>query len=432
MSWKRRSAGSPPTLWWVLIFCGGLGLGCRRFDDVRVERALGQEVDPTEFGRLLLEDPDELVADDLALLLGVLDAGQSIEESPARLDHDQAHPEVSLEGDPEELGLLLAHQAVVDVDAGQPVADRTVDEGGRDRRIDAAREGADDEPVRAGLGRVTVDPFADAGHRRVDEVGRRPGPLDAGDADDEVAQDVAAAGRVDDLGMELDPVQVALRGGEPGERRGIGLRGGPEPVGEAGDGVAVAHPDRLLPLDAGEQAVVLGDRHGRGAVLAVVGREHIATELERHHLRPVADAQDRDRAAPDGGVRARRVRVVHGHRAAGQDDGLRPAPHQFLEGRVVGEEFRVHVQLADASRDQLGELAAEIEDGHRAGCRRDGADGPVVGGPVGGRGVQRGLEVRLHLGVVRGQDAVARVRFLAVDRLAARLGLVGRPPGCRT
>ena len=91
---------------------------------------------------LLLEDADELVADDLALVLRVLDAGEPGEKPLARVDHDQVHPEVALEGDPEQLRFLLAHQAVVDVDAGQPVADRAMDERRRDGRVDAARQRA--------------------------------------------------------------------------------------------------------------------------------------------------------------------------------------------------------------------------------------------------------------------------------------------------
>ncbi len=98
----------------------------------------------------LLEDPDELVADDLALLLGVLDAGQARQEALARVDHDQVHPEVLGEGLAQQLGLLLAHQAVVDVDAGQPVAHGAMDERGRDRRVDAAGQRADDLAVGAG------------------------------------------------------------------------------------------------------------------------------------------------------------------------------------------------------------------------------------------------------------------------------------------
>ena len=255
MSWNRRSAGSPPTLWWVLIFWAVL------VSDVADSMTSGYSVPwvrksiRPEFRRLLLEDPDELVADDPALLLGVLDAGQPFEEAAARVDHDEAHPEIAFEGDPEQLRFLLAHQAVVDVDAGQPIAHGAMDERRRDGRVDAARQGADDQPVRPGLGGVPIDPLADPGDGRVDEVGRGPGRRDARDVHDEVAQDVTAAGGMDHLGMELDPVQVALRGGQAGMRRGIRLGGRAEPLGQPGDGVAVAHPDGLLALDAGEEPV---------------------------------------------------------------------------------------------------------------------------------------------------------------------------------
>ena len=53
-------------------------------------------------------------------------------------------------------------------------------------------------------------------------------------SDDEVAQDVPAARRVDDLGVELDAVEVALRGGQTGERRGVRLGGRAEAGRAAG------------------------------------------------------------------------------------------------------------------------------------------------------------------------------------------------------
>ena len=61
------------------------------------------------------------------------------EEALAGVDHHEVHPELALERDPEELRLLLAHQPVVDVDAGQTVTDRAMDEGGRYGRVDATR-----------------------------------------------------------------------------------------------------------------------------------------------------------------------------------------------------------------------------------------------------------------------------------------------------
>jgi len=44
------------------------------------------------------------------------------------------------------LRLALAHEAVVDEHASEPVAHRCMDEDGRDGRIDAAREATDDPP----------------------------------------------------------------------------------------------------------------------------------------------------------------------------------------------------------------------------------------------------------------------------------------------
>ena len=75
------------------------------------------------------------------------------------------------------------------------------------------------------------------------------------------------------------------------------------------------------------------------------------------------------------------------------------------------------MELADAAGDELGELAAEVEDD-------DGVGGPIVAGrsaaaPLRGGRVERGLEVGLDLGVVGGEDAVAGVGRLAVDGLAA-------------
>ena len=101
-------------------------------DDVRVERALHEELDRVvavarvradDVARRLLEDPDELAADDLALLLGVGHPGQRGQEALARVDDDEVdagrRDEVLLDL----LGLTRAQQPVVDEDAGQLVTD---------------------------------------------------------------------------------------------------------------------------------------------------------------------------------------------------------------------------------------------------------------------------------------------------------------------
>ena len=193
--------------------------------------------------------------------------------------------------------------------------------------------------------------------------------VDAGDAGHEVAQDVPAARRVDDLGMELDAVQVPVRRLQAGERRAS--RSGRSSSKPSGSRV-IESPwliqtgwSRSRP--ANRVASGVGDRDVGRAVLALAGRQDVATELAGHELGAVADAEDRDAPAPDGRVGLRGAVVVDRHRAAGQDDRAGPAALQLVERRVVGQELGVDVQLADAPRDELGELAAEVEDDDRAG-----------------------------------------------------------------
>ena len=92
-----------------------------------------------------------------------------------------------------------------------------MDERRRDGRIHPARQRADDVPVAAGLARARIHARADLRNGRLDEVRRRPFGFCAGEANDEVAQDVAAARRVHDLGVELDPVQAAVLVDKAGE-----------------------------------------------------------------------------------------------------------------------------------------------------------------------------------------------------------------------
>jgi hypothetical protein len=82
----------------------------------------------------------------------------------------------------------------------------------------------------------------------------------------------------------------------------------------------------------------------------------------------------------------------------------------------VREELGVHVQLTDATRNELGELAPEVE--HH--------DGIGLLGRLGLDALRRGcmerlLEVGLDLGVVGGEDAVTGVGGLPVDGAPALL-----------
>jgi hypothetical protein len=83
-------------------------------DHVGIERALHQVAGIVQPLRLLLEDANELLADDLALLLRLDHPGQAAQEALLRVDSDQRHLELVAERGHHLVALVLAHQAAVD------------------------------------------------------------------------------------------------------------------------------------------------------------------------------------------------------------------------------------------------------------------------------------------------------------------------------
>lgn len=98
------------------------------FDDVRIERALGEEIGAAELLGLFLEDLDEETADDLALGLRIADAFELADEAIGSVDMEQMEVVVLLEHGDDVRRLVLAHQTMVDEDAGKLIPDRFVDE----------------------------------------------------------------------------------------------------------------------------------------------------------------------------------------------------------------------------------------------------------------------------------------------------------------
>ena len=78
---------------------------------------------------------------------GSLDAGERVEERLARIDMDERDVVVAAKQRDDLLRLAQAQQAVIDEDAGEPVADRLMDQHRGDGGIDAAGEPADHPPL---------------------------------------------------------------------------------------------------------------------------------------------------------------------------------------------------------------------------------------------------------------------------------------------
>ena len=135
---------------------------------------------------------------------------------------------------------------------------------------------------------------------------------------------------------------------------------------QAGDAVAVAHPHDValagLP-DAVEQRALGADGDLGAAELAVVAALDLAAELLGHRHLAVADAEHRHAGLEDRLRRARAALVGHRGRAAGEDHrlGLRASAKAAL-GVLERRDLAIDPGLAHPPGDQLGHLAAEIDD----------------------------------------------------------------------
>ena len=98
------------------------------------------------------------------------------------------------------------------------------------------------------------------------------------------------------------------------------------------------------------------------AVLALVGRAHFAAERVRHELQSVADAEH-GQAELEARERRRAERLfVDGRRAARENDAGRPVAPDFIERGGAGQDDGKYFLFADAARDELRVLRAEVED----------------------------------------------------------------------
>ena len=182
----------------------------------------------------------------------------------------------------------MPHQPVIDEHAGQLLADRLVDQHRRHRRIDAAREPADHPPA--------ADLRADLGDLGGAELGHAPVAGEAADVAREIGDQLAAVGRVDHLGVELDAVEAPRLVRAHREGRAFRLRDRLEARRQRIDGVAVAHPHlmplALLPQPVEQRRAVDDLEIGAAELAGAVGIDR-AAELLAHRLLAVADAEDR-------------------------------------------------------------------------------------------------------------------------------------------
>ena len=297
-------------------------------DDIRVDRALDEVIDGTDLLGLFLEDADEFLADDLALLLRLRHALELLVEAVLGIDADEVEVVRAFRAEDglDLVALVLAQQAVVDKDAGQLLADGLGEQHGCDGRVNAARQRTECLAF-ANLGLELLD-------SRLDEGVHLPVALARADVVDEVVEHLPALLRVHDFRMELRRIEAALgvlhRGDRADRREGRDR----EALRCLGDVVRVAHPADALLAHACKELRCLArliERDFRLAVFARRCRLDLAAEQMGHELRAVADAEHRDAELEDFRAAGHGVFRVDAVRAARQDDALRRHLADFLQ-----------------------------------------------------------------------------------------------------
>ena len=87
-----------------------------------------------------------------------------------------------------------------------------------------------------------------------------------------------------------------------------------------------------------------------------------AAQLVAQQLLAVADSQDRDAKVEDRGGRQGRDGFVHRGRAAGEEDAARVPCTETAGIGVERPDFAIDAGFTQTPGDELGHLAAEIED----------------------------------------------------------------------
>ena len=181
-----------------------------------------------------------------------------------------------------------------------------------------------------------------------------------------------------DLGVKQGAVKSSAVVGDRGKGGGFARRHRAKSSRQRVDLVAMAHPHlcpgTLRPQPVEQQAVV-GDLDKGAPELLVLAQGHAAAQFVAHRLHAVADAEHRD-AEPEHGVRRPRRRPLGDRgRATRQDDRARIKVAELVLPDRKRVDFAIDPALAHAPRDQLRDLAAEIEDQDAVGHQTSSSEG---------------------------------------------------------
>src|SRR5581483_2595764 len=232
-----------------------------------------------------------------------------------------------------------------------------MDQHGGDGRIHTAGKTAD-HPALADLGTNLLDCL-------LAECAHRPVALKAGDLAHEIPDQLCTIRRVHHFRVEHQAVILPLLVLDDRERRVCGNTGDLKTRWHPGDTVTMAHPYFVVLADLPgllEQTARCFHFNVRAAELAMMTTLDLAAELRRHRHLAIADAKHRHAGLEYDLRRPRRALLVHRRRTAGENHRLRPHLAKCLLGLLERHDLRIDAIFAHPARDQLSDLAAEIDD----------------------------------------------------------------------
>ena len=268
------------------------------------------------------------------------------------VDVHQFHVELILEGIYYLFCFAEAEETVVYKDAGELFADSLMHQHGCYRGIYAAGKGADDV--------VFANLFADVFHGNVDVVAHGPAAFAFADLEEEILQHGGTFRCVNYFRMELYAEETAGFISHGCGRREIGMTGETKAGGHIGHCIAVAHPYSGLFGNAFKEGAAAVAIKISMAVFMLFRLRYFAAQFLSHELHAVADAQNRYSCFEHAGIHLGCIFCIDTGWTAGENNALRILGKDFLSALVVWQDFAVNAAFADTPCDELGVLAAKV------------------------------------------------------------------------
>ena len=361
----------------------GGGLAFRRctLDDIRIEGALGEEIEGAALGGegagFAFESADEAFADHATLLFRIGYSGEMGKEVVGGIDGHKADAEMFAETGDDVARFILAKEAIVDEDASQLVTDGSMEKGSGYGTVHPTGDTGKD----AG----GSDLFTDGVDSLINEGSGCPCGGTSGDVEAEVAQEVEALRGMGNLGMELqghDGCVPGSRNGCHGRDRAGGSEGnGMETIGQRGHLVSMAHPDIGLVGKGPEQRMPsVGEGDWCMTEFAPFDGTHLSPQVLGEELHAVTNAENGDTQVEHDVLEAWRVGVIDAVRTTRQDEPTGIEGADAIGGRIPREEFGIDAALADATHDEASVLGPIIQDDDGVTMRMGGHGSDAIGG----------------------------------------------------